>query len=283
MLRKRKAGRVAAESYVDPAFLEARAMKEATRDLESYEYVFYTSKAKSHRKGTNQYEFEYPGSWRTKTGKECIFGIRSLYVKKAVRTLHFFVTGRSENHSFGKSVAFCYSCTSETTISDIVNFMNARWSTTVFKADGEHNYTDDCYWSYVAQDNVIRLVSAEMNWDIKLNFSPTVYGDNDTDVFEIVEEQVIDANQDPCTRPAIHMTWNREPLLVTADFVHQADNQHLGYTGCEFYPIKKYEIAKNTPYFTIRLWEDGTMNPVELPEDNKDIVVIEAIIERLTP
>jgi hypothetical protein len=74
--------------------------------------------------------------------------------------------------------------------------------------------------------------------------------------------------------------WNREPLLITADFIQQTDNQHLGYTGCEYNFIKQYEIKKNTPYFTISLWEDGTMNPVELPEDNKDVVVIEAIIQR---
>jgi hypothetical protein len=74
--------------------------------------------------------------------------------------------------------------------------------------------------------------------------------------------------------------WNREPLLITADFVQQADNEHLGYTGCEYQMLKQYEIKRNTPYFTIALWEDGTMNPVELPSDNKDIVVVEATIQR---
>jgi hypothetical protein len=54
----------------------------------------------------------------------------------------------------------------------------------------------------------------------------------------------------------------------------------LGYTGCEYNFIKQYEIKKNTPYFTISLFEDGTMKEVELPSDNKDIVVIEAVIQR---
>jgi hypothetical protein len=281
MLRKRKAGRVAAESYVDPMFLEARAMKEATKDLESYEYVFYTSKAKSHRKGTNEYEFEYPGSWRTKTGKECIFGIRSLYVKKAVRTLDFQVRGLLEGKAWDVAISMCYSCTAQTTISDIVGFLNDRWHYATFW-DGDINYADNCYWGYIAKDNVIRLLPTEGTWPAKLSFVPYGFATNDP-VFEIVTEEVLDTFDAKCQRPAIHMTWNREPLLITADFVHQTNNQHLGYTGCEFYPIKKYEIAKNTPYFNIRLWEDGTMNPVELPEDNKDIVVIEAIIERLTP
>jgi hypothetical protein len=74
--------------------------------------------------------------------------------------------------------------------------------------------------------------------------------------------------------------WNREPLLITADFIQQADTEHLGYTGCEYHLLKQYEIKRNTPYFTISLWEDGTMNPVELPSDNKDIVVVQPIIQR---
>jgi hypothetical protein len=79
--------------------------------------------------------------------------------------------------------------------------------------------------------------------------------------------------------PTIHM-WNRQDLILTADFITQADNQHLGYTGSEYSTFKEYEIKKNTPYFTISLWEDETMNPVKLPSDKKDYVVIEAVISR---
>jgi hypothetical protein len=67
---------------------------------------------------------------------------------------------------------------------------------------------------------------------------------------------------------------------LTADFITQADNQHLGYTGSEYAIFKEYEIKKNTPYFTIKPFEDETLREIELPKDNKDYVVIEAVISR---
>jgi hypothetical protein len=54
----------------------------------------------------------------------------------------------------------------------------------------------------------------------------------------------------------------------------------LGYTGSEYSIFKEYEIKKNTPYFTIKLFEDETLREIELPTDNKDYVVIEAVISR---
>jgi hypothetical protein len=277
MLRKRKAGRVAAESYADPTFLEARAMKEAIRDLESYEYVFYTSKARPHVKGTNQYEFEFPGSWRTKTGKECIFGVRSLYIKKAVRNLCFSqlcVVGDLSQ----TPIYYTYTCMPNDTIRDIVSYLNDTW----YNAK-DNDFADIFYWNYHSVKKCIQLQCVDLNFPDDVNFAADPTSLNDNNVFDVRSEDTPDTSGGLVLRPVIHINWNREPLLITADFVQQTDNQHLGYTGCEFYPIKKYEIAKNTPYFTIKLWEDGTMNPVELPEDNKDIVVIEAIIERLNP
>jgi hypothetical protein len=82
-------------------------------------------------------------------------------------------------------------------------------------------------------------------------------------------------------RPKIDITWDRsQSLALHADFITQADNQHLGYTGVEYYPLKQYEIKRNTPYFTISLFEEVTLRPIELPEDGKDYVVIEAVISR---
>jgi hypothetical protein len=54
----------------------------------------------------------------------------------------------------------------------------------------------------------------------------------------------------------------------------------LGYTDSEYSIFKEYEIKRNTPYFTISLWEDETRQPIELPSDKKDYVVIEAVISR---
>jgi hypothetical protein len=291
MLHKRKAGRVAAESYINDGILEARAMKEATRDMESYEYVFYTSKARSHIKGTNEYEFEYPGSWRTKTGKDCVLGIRALYLKLAPRAFGIKCTlsKYSKDNPKGTAVGdFTFNFTYiNSSMSAMIEDLNAQWYQQLGQlgatnASAIAMYKANVNWHMNADKGRIELLGEDSIPDDH-SFQIHVVGIDMQSVFKVEVIKVgWNLPDDPVSgTPAVRM-WNREPLLITADFVHQTDNQHLGYTGCEFYPIKKYEIAKNTPYFNIRLWEDGTMNPVELPADNKDIVVVEAVIERLT-
>jgi hypothetical protein len=74
---------VKAESFVVPEYIEARQMKEATKDLYAYEYVFYTSESRSHE--LNHYQVEF-SPWRTKVGGDLILAIRRLHLKKCTRS-----------------------------------------------------------------------------------------------------------------------------------------------------------------------------------------------------
>jgi hypothetical protein len=120
---------VATEAFVDADYVQARAMKEATRDLHSYEHVFYTSKARPHVKGKNTYEFEFPGSWRTKSGHECILGIRALYLKKTTRILSFmtiFVFEDSEGHDYPHYMPWYFEFTPNRDVGDMLSYLNER-------------------------------------------------------------------------------------------------------------------------------------------------------------
>jgi hypothetical protein len=88
MFRARQRGRVANEPYVQPNIVEARELKRGTADLVSYEHVFYTNQARNHVDGTNKYEFEFDGAWRTRTGNLHI-GVRSVQLIKTDRICAF--------------------------------------------------------------------------------------------------------------------------------------------------------------------------------------------------
>jgi hypothetical protein len=79
--------------------------------------------------------------------------------------------------------------------------------------------------------------------------------------------------------PYIQM-WDREDVLIRASFVQQTQNQHLGYTGVDYNTPKKFQIIHNSPIFTISLWSQSTLPPVELPSDNRDYVVMECVVYR---
>jgi hypothetical protein len=250
-------------------------MKDTLQELPSYEHVFYTSLCQdsgpkiTHHVGTNEYEFEFPGTWRTKSGGSLILGIRALYLKKAYRQLVFaiklynFLTGT-------KYVQHSYCWGPETKVTEVLNNLNDTWQQADLGPFPEQKSV--MQWFYEPSER--RFVFHE-----KQNaYSTNVDFDVVPEPSEVFTFGHFDYKTNP--RPYVGMGWNREDLLVCADFIDQTENQHLGYTGTEFPNPKKYNIIRNTPKFMINLWEDATGNPVELPADKKDYVVIEAIVYR---
>jgi hypothetical protein len=120
-------------------------------------------------------------------------------------------------------------------------------------------------WTWNPDTQCINIITASWT-NIRLSFTPRPVS---LEFFKFIDL----GDQGP----AISF-WSRENLLVTADFVHQTNTQHLGYADCEYSNIKKYEIIRNSPYFTLSLWDSATMRPIELPEDGKDYLVMEALI-----
>jgi hypothetical protein len=269
-------------------------MKEGTKDLYSYEYVFYTSEARSHE--LNHYQFEFPGTWRTKVGGDLILAIRGLHLKKTTRsfelssTLSYFA-GATDDKADIYVFAFVYNFGQFSTIADMITSLNTQWDQQCDRLYDANRTVYDLiannhvHWRLNLPKNRIELSGTEheMNrLDVHLSFE----SHPDPDQAEVFQSENLNYGHyfgreaPPGWGVPAFKTWNRQDLLLTADFITQAENQHLGYTDSEYSIFKEYEIEKNTPYFTISLCEDETRNPIELPADKKDYVVIEAVISR---
>ena len=72
--------------------------------------------------------------------------------------------------------------------------------------------------------------------------------------------------------------WSREALRVDASFVNLSNDRFLGYTDANYNPPKEYSIKDGSFDFEIQLFDSVTNVPIQLPEDKKDQLVIEAIM-----
>ena len=71
--------------------------------------------------------------------------------------------------------------------------------------------------------------------------------------------------------------WNRENIYIKSSFVDLAYDNFLGVSNDSFIPPKTYPIVFGDQKFWIKLY-DSQGNPIELPVDQKDNLIIEAIM-----
>jgi hypothetical protein len=273
MINRRRQGQVRTDNYTRPEIVEAREMQSATKEPVSYEHVFYTGHARSRLvgkeverigAGTNKYEFEFPPEWRTKNGKACIFGVRALYLIKCTRVLAFnFKLTYNKVLEFDMDYYIEY--LADDHLGDLLYALNADLKCMLVLTLLPHA-RQQFQWTWDPDHQWILIVSPSWD-DVKLEYK-AYDGSKAFFTFGSAGEGM---------GPTISF-WSRENLLVTADFVRQTNTQHLGYADCEYSNIKKYEIIRNDPYFTLSLWDSATMRPIELPADGKDYLVMEALI-----
>jgi hypothetical protein len=237
-----------------------------------------TSVVKGHPKGTNQYLFEFPGSWRRKTGGELIIGIRSLQLKTVARQLRLILNVKVDfgSNTYRHLINLYYASTD--TPYFLLQSLNDQWQSEFV----DNSTLRDYLWIRVDDTMfVLRETGQILFYGIDFEWV-AVSDDTNTDCFSFGYVAPGGTN-DPTNfvRPSLKLNWDRsQNLLLRADFITHADEQHLGYTGSEYYPLKQYEIKKNTPYFTISLFEENNLRLIERPEDGRDYVVIEAVISR---
>jgi hypothetical protein len=243
-------------------------MQAAVKEPVAYEHVFYSSRARNHIKDTNKYEFEFPGEWRTKHGKPCVFGIRALYLVKSTRVLSFmFCLTYKVVEQF--TLEYYIEFHADEDQSHILAWLNGDLKAALSKSTDIPILKRQLQWIWDRTNDRIILRIPHDDW----TDMAVVWSQRERDKDPFFEFEFLGP-----IGPAIYF-WNRGQLLVQADFIHQTDNQHLGYTGCEYAILKKYEVQRNTPYFTLTFWDAATMRPVELPEDGMDQVVMEVIIQ----
>jgi hypothetical protein len=229
---------------------------------EMIEHVFYTSAAR-HINGTNIYEFEYPGEWRT-SNAELDFGIRGIYLKKVSRTVDIAVQITDEQGET-EIVNYLYVFTPQSTLYDFVNYLNEYWRKTITNQDVNVGFE----WRYHPEDNTIIFdkspISVIVDWEVTAESQ---------DFHHIGKIEVIGSGH----LIEIKM-WDRAECLLKASFTNQTENRHLGYTNIQYYPVKFYHICKPCPIsFQIELFSSSGYT-VELPDDGLDYIVLECVVK----
>ena len=140
--------------------------------------------------------------------------------------------------------------------------------------DGEYYTTDDFKQIVGIPDDMLfinlhRLQSTEMTHEDFNTFMKTLpnvsvtfaEGDNDIKVKAITFKNV----------------WCRGSLLIASSLSTLSENKFLAISNTILTPPKYYDINGYKTSFTISLYDTAKMNPVELPSDARDLMIIECI------
>ena len=264
------------KATIEPLNENAQDLKKALqKDEQIIEHVFATNMSNVRRDG-NRYYFKYPGEWITASMKH-IIGVRGMYLVKANRTfiiiaiLHddkdkecasipFFPTFITNNDSvftfFEKfnDVAFNNECVKQYKID--LRFVYANDVLIIQQYHRDERYKK-YYYEITFANDIIKYI--RLNDDILKNDIDEItisFKDTDTHTFNIL--------------------FNRcDDIEVRASFVKQTEYQHLGFTNNLYTPLKQYELESADNEFWIDLYTNDHVNKVMLPDDNKDLVVIE--------
>ena len=227
-----------------------------------------------HEIGTNKYTFRFNHPWRSKQLPLQI-GIRKIRLNFSPRYLWvdgISITNGTNTYNISPSVMITGSLTQANKAfrEDIKlhqeydnnipkGVYNIYYNPSSRKIVFDITTTDD--WWFVIDDNVI--VSDDFKFITgknSFNDGEMTYGNNNH-IKEIVFDDV----------------WDRENLYIQASFVDLAYGNYLGVTNDNYYPPKIYPIVFGDQKFWIRLY-DSLGNEIELPNDNKDNLIIESMM-----
>ncbi len=280
----------------------------------SQEETYSISKAE-HKKGTNRYYFEFSPHWRRRLNSPLSISVRSVRMWISQRALYInglsivnssglvwnispnvlatgsmielnqalytdrqnhYETFRSSGGSYFilnsyiiqyNSSKHTFSIQTNTTENDhlVIDPPSVTGLSEIASADFKKmvGVEEDSFWNDLS--DLTRHVNEMYQnvWEVKYSNDDRFYiGFNNTgDVNKIIFNNV----------------WDRSTVKVQASFVDLAYDKYLGITNEQFVPPKEYNINYGDQKFYIELYSlDGSS--VELPNDGKDQMVIEAIM-----
>lgn len=260
------------------------------------EHVFRTNKNCRHNYGSNKYSFYYPGEWKTITNQQLILGVRAIYFLKPVkRELSFDLIYHNEFEK-DKSKTYSYKDTvilnSDFTLENICDNINEWFN----KLDPlperflEFKFFNKSMIIYCGCDSFF----LRKRWIELKNLSPdfkNIFRIDDKpkskSVGYFINEGFPVVKIIPGELTFKEMTnieysygnsYQHDELEIRASFVNQTELQHLGYTGISFIPLKYYKINSTDTEFYIELLSKDGSKEIELVDDEKDCVVIEAVL-----
>ena len=270
---------------VQPLSENAQDLKKALQNDELViEHVFATN-MKSVRRNENRYYVKYPGEWITANMKHIIC-VRGLYLIKANR---FFYLNANLFDDYDRQIGsfsftrFIKSHDDMFTFFDEVNdvFEKHRY----YQQYGVRiklSYEDDGL--FVKQENANDNYE-KYYYEVELNDEIMKYMKLDPKYLDKSDDIEASTKDDhhlfmmvfkyrPYYIFVIH--WNRcDELELRASFVKQTEYQHLGFTNNLYTPLKQYELESADNEFWIDLYSTDQKTKVILPDDNKDMIVLE--------
>ena len=274
MMRKNKVNEVFRQPLTENG-LEIK--KAIIKDERIIEHVFATN-MKSVRRDGNRYYFQYPGEWLTSRMKHVI-GVRGLYLVKANRT---FVLSIKLYDGNDKEIL------NETTPPIIItgndNFFKFldTLNDFILKSELILKYHIYIRFGYVANKIFFQQFKFQEEYE---NYYCTITFDKEIMKYIRLNDDIWKNSNDiqdltisfkDTNKHGFDVLFDRcGELEVRASFVKQTEYQHLGFTNNLYTPLKQYELECVDNEFWIDLYTNDQQNKVILPDDSKDMVVIE--------
>ena len=81
-------------------------------------------------------------------------------------------------------------------------------------------------------------------------------------------------------RIEFELDWSRYQCYVTSSISNDSEDNYLGHTRTDPYaPIKYYRLSSDSKRFWIDLYDTRDHEiEVKLPDDNKDVLYVEAVV-----
>lgn len=263
-----------------------------------------------HDKGTNRYIFEYSPHWRRIVDRPLSISIRSVKMWLSNRTIYIDGLCLCSNDEgtglWNISPHVILSGTMKDLNDELVKDRHNHYE--LFSSSGGVGFTEQSYeikynqskgslyigvattgsnylWldyqdaTYVSND--FKMITGLTDDQFWLDLAFTVRGEMGLDKFEELwgtNKVILECDDDlRVTKITFNNIWDRCTVRIAASFVDLAGHQYLGITNEQFIPPKEYSIVNGDQKFYLDLFSlDG--KPLELPSDQKDQLVIEAIM-----
>ena len=264
------------EATIEPLNENAQDLKKALKKDEMIiEHVFATNMSNVRRDG-NRFYFKYPGEWITASMKH-IIGVRGMYLVKANRTFTILAILHDDKDKECASIPFFPAFI---TNNDSVFTFFEKFNDVAFNNECVKQYKIDLRFVYANDVLIIQQYHRDERYK-KYYYEITFANDiikyirlND-DILKNDIDEITISFKDTDTH-TFNILFNRcDDIEVRASFVKQTEYQHLGFTGNLYTPLKQYELESADNEFWVDLYANDHTYKVILPDDNKDLVVIE--------
>lgn len=277
-----------------------------------YEHAFMN--CIDHKPGTNKYTYQYPDHWIQYPGRLHSVAVRSVTVKPAARDIGFqniFLRSNTEGSDLqvGLNSNFVLSYGEDMNqfnermkeeIKDLydnyrieINNANSEWRPTDFRIFYKYSknelvfqVTNDTHYFFCIDDNADAVYTSQ---DFK-----SLVGIQDDQVFINIARYQSTAESEFKAVPGVDVrfrgdttqvtaiifknVWNRSQLIVNSSFSSLAEQHFLALSNI-INPVPKYfEINGFKTDFSVFLYDACLKNPVELPLDGKDLIIIELLL-----